>query len=320
VNKLSVEQTKFFRQRFPDSAEYKITLYALFMEFAVNSLKKKAVHSFIVPDSFLCGQYFSKLRAFLLKKLAFEHILLLKKNIFKAVPGNLVIYLAAAKKASDKHSLRTYCFEDDFPEQLPDGCIMLQNSFAENHRQRFRLFFDDFTAQKVKTMEQKSVCKLGDILELSSGVIAKNGKKSIISDRPGDSDFWHKGITSGSFVKSNQPVIWQGEYINLDPELIKSGLKNIDYDSDKILIRQTGDRVIAAVDRNKLAVLNNLHVGISKKHNLDLDRLTAYLNSDELNFYYQAVTMESDRPLAQTDLETLRELPMPEDFSGLSGQ
>ena len=101
------------------------------------------------------------------------------------------------------------------------------------------------------------------------------------------------------------------EFLN---ELQTKNYKNIDYNSDKILIRQTGDRVIAAVDRNKLAVLNNLHVGISKKHNLDLDRLTAYLNSDELNFYYQAVTMESDRPLAQTDLETLRELPMPEDF------
>ena len=60
--------------------------------------------------------------------------------------------------------------------------------------------------------------------------------------------------------------------------------------------------------------MNNLHVGISKKPQLDLDKLVQYLNSDELNFYYQTVTMEFARPMAQVDLETLRELPLAEDF------
>ena len=191
---------------------------------------------------------------------------------------------------------------------------MLQQEFLHNHRQRFRLFFDDFTHRKVKDMEATGVCRLGDLLELSSGVIGKNGKKSIIADSPEGSKYFRKGITSGKAVKSNQPVVWQNEYINLDPQLIKSGLGKVDYDSEKILIRQTGDRIIAAVDRQKLAVLNNLHVGISKKPQLDLDKLVQYLNSDELNFYYQAVTMEFARPMAQVDLETLRELPLAEDF------
>ena len=314
VNKLAADESKTLRARFPNSAEYKITLYALFMEFAVNSTQNGGIHSFIVPDSFLGGQYFTKLRNFLLKKCTFEHIILLKKNIFKAVPGNLVIYLVQCQKSTKKSTLQTFCLQDDIPEDLPVGHLMLQQEFLHNHRQRFRLFFDDFTHRKVKDMEATGVCRLGDLLELSSGVIGKNGKKSIIADSPEGSKYFRKGITSGKAVKSNQPVVWQNEYINLDPQLIKSGLGKVDYDSEKILIRQTGDRIIAAVDRQKLAVLNNLHVGISKKTQLDLDKLVQYLNSDELNFYYQAVTMEFARPMAQVDLETLRELPLSEDF------
>ena len=61
-------------------------------------------------------------------------------------------------------------------------------------------------------------------------------------------------------------------------------------------------------------MLNNLHVGTARKSDLDLEKLSDYLNSEEMLFYYQAITMESGRAMAQTDLETLRELPMPEYF------
>ena len=91
---------------------------------------------------------------------------------------------------------------------------------------------------------------------------------------------------------------------------VKSGIGKIDYDSDKILIRQTGDKIIAAVDYNKLVVLNNIHIAVSKVSSLDLECMSEYLNSDFLRRYYQAVTLESGRAMAQVDLETLRELPV----------
>ena len=115
-------------------------------------------------------------------------------------------------------------------------------------------------------------------------------------------------------MRANEPVIWDGEYINTDPAVIKSGLGKIDYRKQKLLIRQTGDRITAAVDTQGLAVLNNLHAGAAKDDKLDLERLARYLNSEEMLFYYQAITMECGRAMAQTDLETLRELPMPEYF------
>ena len=164
-------------------------------------------------------------------------------------------------------------------------------------------------------MENKSVCKLNDLIEISSGLIARNGKSSIVADTPQAAGNWQPGLTSGKEISSDGTINYHGKFINCDPEKIKSGLKNIDYSQPKILIRQTGDRITSAVDRSGLLVLNNIHVGIARNNNLDLEQLNEYLNSDEMCAYYQAITLEAARPMVQTDLETLRELPMKEFFT-----
>ncbi len=315
VGKLDKLRSAELRKRFPFSAEYKITLYALFIEFALNSTAQNGVQSFIVPDSFLCGQYFTKLRNFMLKTSSFEYFYFIKQKLFKAVPGALVIYIVSKLPPASEHTFRTVLPDEQSNFDLPEnGYIMQQNNIAGNHRQRFRLFFDRKTDEFVTAMEKKSLCKLGDILEISSGLIAKNGKASIVADQPGKDGKWLPGLTNGKEISCTGAINYQGNYINADPEKIKSGLKNIDYSQPKILIRQTGDRIISAVDRSGLLVLNNIHVGIAKNPDLDLERLSTYLNSREVCTYYQAVTLEADRPMAQIDLETLRELPLYDHF------
>ena len=55
-------------------------------------------------------------------------------------------------------------------------------------------------------------------------------------------------------------VIDKGNYINIDPKLLNKG--GWDYNvihSPKILVRQTGDTLIAAVDYDGFYHLNNIH-------------------------------------------------------------
>ena len=316
TGKLDKLRAEKLRKRFAFSAQYKISLYALFMEFAINSTADNGVHSFIVPDSFLCGQYFEKLRNFMLENCKFEQFFLINKKLFSANAGKFVIYFLSKSKANKDSELTVKMLEEEDIFDLEKGSYsMLQSEFENNYRHRFRLFFSEKVHRKIQQIEQQSVCKLGDLLTLASGLVARNGKSSIISDFPQEKGCWQRGITSGGDITKNSHIVWRGKYINCAKEAIKSGLGKIDYALPKILIRQTGDRIIAAVDRNKFLVLNNLHVAVSKVPDLDLDRLTAYLNSEEMLFYYQAITLEKNRPLAQIDLETLRELPMKEFFT-----
>lgn len=315
TGKLKNSDAQKLKKLFPNSAQYKITVYALFIEFAVNSTADNGIHSFILPDSFLCGQYFTNLRNFLLKNCSMKKIVLLRKKVFNATPGSLVIYFLRKNAPFPGSFSETLLLENgDVFDLDKTSYTIFQDEFLQNHLQRFRLFFNASDHQKVKDIEKKSVCKLGDLLTLASGVIGKNGKKSIVSTIKKSDGNYCRGITSGKFILQNKQPVWQGEYINIDPQVIKSGLGKIDYSKEKILIRQTADRIIAAVDKQGLAVTNNIHAGTAVNADIDLDKLCSYLNSPEINFYYQAITLEAHRAMAQTDLETLRELPMPEFF------
>ena len=315
VGKLDAINASVLRSRFSGSAEYKIAVYALFMELALNSTCRGGVHTFIVPDSFLCGQYFGKLRNFMLKNCAFEQIALVSKKIFKAVPGSLVIYSAVKRKPGKDHRLNAVSISNSIDAPDSKQCYsMLQSEFQHNNKQRFRLFFDEQTHKFVRDFEKNSCCLLGDILTLYSGLVAKSGQSSIVADSPQRSGNWQRGITSGSAVTPDGIVKWQGKYIDLDPDKIKSGLSKVDYSAGKIFIRQTGDRIIAGIDRSGLAALNNLHIGTAKNAGLDLEKLVKYLNSNEVLRYYQSITLEKDRPMAQVDLETLRMLPVQNDL------
>ena len=55
---------KIHIKNYPNSAEYKIQIYPLFMEMGIKLLNPFGVNNFIVPDSFLIGKYFSKIRNF----------------------------------------------------------------------------------------------------------------------------------------------------------------------------------------------------------------------------------------------------------------
>ena len=142
VGKLEKNRSAELRKRFPSSAEYKITLYALFIEFAIKSTAENGVQSFIVPDSFLCGQYFTKLRNFMVENSSFEYFYFVKQKLFKAVPGSLVIYIVSKKPPVSTQTFQSAELDGQSDFDLPErGYSMLQSEFKENHRQRFRLFF-----------------------------------------------------------------------------------------------------------------------------------------------------------------------------------
>ena len=80
----------------------------------------------------------------------------------------------------------------------------------------------------------------------------------------------------------------------------------------KILFRQTGDRIIAAVDRSTgFYCINSVHVGLVKpEHHDQLDYLIGLLNSKLITFYYREISQEQGRVLAEVKPQRIRSLPI----------
>ena len=80
--------------------------------------------------------------------------------------------------------------------------------------------------------------------------------------------------------------------------------------NDKLLVRQTGDRIIATIDYKNYYHLNNLHSFNKTNSKLELEYLLAIINSKLMSGYYLLTTLEKGRTMAQTDIETLEKLPI----------
>jgi hypothetical protein len=311
---MSAEETAFYKTNYPNSAEYKINLYAVFMEYAIRACKENGVSSLIVPDSFLLGRYFSKIRQYILDTCHINSLMLIKSQVFEsATVGQSVVYLVkrttnSTEKLKDMNIILVQSKGNISRHQYIINNYS-QKYFTTIEHGRFRMFFTKPIYDIINKIDLRKP-KLCKFFKGYSGIIAKGGKDSFISTQKIGKTY-QPGIVSGSSVL-RYCVVYEHYYINMSPELIKSGGNYDIISNDKILLRQTSDKLIAAMDYNGLYHLNNVHSFSPTNSTLSLQFVTAVLNSKLMNFYYKTISLEEGRAMAQIDIEMIEKLPIPE--------
>jgi hypothetical protein len=263
-----------------------------------------------VPDSFLLGRYFSKIRGYILKSNEIVQISWLPYKIFDATVGYSVIYTFKRQPTVNlKHgiSARLVKSNSDISDKKYIQFIYPQSYFMHLKYNRFRLFFDQDTKSIITKIEENTE-ELGSIVKFSSGLIAKNGQDTIISNIQ-KNNLWKPGIISGSEIKRYviQP---QGNFILYEKNSIKSGFECVNYFEKKLFMRQTGDSLICAIDDRGLLALNNIHIGNHVNDSYYLTFIVAIINSRLMDFFYRSISLETGRTMAQTDIETVETLPI----------
>ncbi len=291
---------------YPNSAEYKINLYPLFIERALMLCKERGVQSYIVPDSFLLGKYFSKIRKYILDTAQISKILLFSEPVFEAVVGYSVVYVF--KKTTDvKNNVDVIKVNSSDLTSLKSFSY-LQSTFEKTKLNRFRLYSNDREKNLVEKIEEQKK-SISDLIEFKSGLISKIGQKEIIFSEKKNEE-WHPGIISGGEIR-RYSILWDGNYIRYNKDLIKSGFGNVSYFENKIFVRQTGDKIISALDNAGYLCLNNVHVGNIVNKIYTPETIISILNSKLINKYYEIVSLEKGRVMAQIDIDVLESIPVP---------
>lgn len=324
VKKIPHELNTLYRARYPGTAEYKISAYALFIEKALAFTRTGGYHGFIVPDSWLTGKYFSKLRNFLLTQSSFKQIVLIKRDFWKGLHiGRSVVYVVqkTGRKNKQKHFSAALVDSPDDLRAIEKRNIFISTSRIQKRTgRRIVVYPDDKTRRIVEKMEDAGDV-LSNYLRFYSGLIGKKGKKSILvkgfpekyrraRNIPIHTEYtgFSGVIESGKNLGRNS-ITFNDCYIVHDPMLYKSGYDVAKYRNPKIFLNQTGCTLKACYDDQGFFCLNNIHIAYPVKENIDLHFYTALLNSRALNFYYGVMSMEQGRVLAQTDIDFLHQLP-----------
>jgi adenine-specific DNA-methyltransferase len=305
----------YLRDRWANSAEYKISYYPLFIERAIELLAEKGRLAFILPDSFLIGKYFSVIRKYILETTKIKEIVFCRENFWEdaevGCPTLLVLERESKKLSRDNNSVSV---------KLADTAAniktrkFIENSYPQHvfhslTRNRFELYFDSPSQKLVEAMRNASTNKLGEVMTGYSGVIAASGysKDDIIAERKVNS-FFQKGLHSGSEVLGYR-INYAGGWIRIEEKALRSGYDPRIMENPKVVIRQTGDSLIAAVDRKRLYHVNNVHSLSPKTTEVSLEWVCLLLNSSVMNRFYHIISMELGRVMAQTDIDQLEELP-----------
>jgi len=312
VNKMTDKDKAIYNKKYSNSAEYKISYYAMFMELAIKIANYDGISTFIVPDSFLLGMYFSKIREFILHKSIIKIINLFTYKIFgNATVGFSVIYLIRNKLNPTLNndlicsliSSRDMFLKGDYPSHT-----LNTSYYRKIDRTRFRLFFSKKDEELVNRIESNSIF-LSEFYTGRTGIRSKIGQKNILSKEKINRKYLPV-LTSSSQVKKFK-IIYDNDYVHLEPKLLNSGGWEYDIiNNPKIIIPQTGDKITAAIDRNCYYHLNNIHSFAPHKKGLELQYVCAILNSNLINWFYKKISLEEGRAMAQIDIETAEKLPI----------
>jgi adenine-specific DNA-methyltransferase len=295
--------------------DYQLDTYLLFLERGICLLREGGIQSFIVPNTWLPSIMFKSIRRFIFGQTRLNSLVDIRTSVFSAVVDNNII--THSKIAPEANSFPVLAYtEDGFAP------IYLQQQEAwhsdEGNTVSVALTpeLDAIAAvvRQHKTLENYFTITPGcKPYQVGKGVPKQT--REIVSAKPFTSpkqeSLHFRPLLRGRLI-SQYKIIWNNDlWINFG-EWLAEPRESAQYDAaEKIVIRQTGDSLIAALDPHQFVVMNNMFTIVPISPASPVRFALAALNSSVLNWYYQnCVNPEKGEALAEVKKGHLTKLPL----------
>ncbi len=284
-------------------------LFRPFVEQGIRLLAKGGMFGLVLPDIVLLKNY-TETRRYLLEQLALTRIDWWPMPFPSAVIDAATI--VGIKQPTPKDHRVATCVRDGamaVEHEIP------QNDFWENPRLAFNVHL---TPEKRRVLKKLDACpRLGDYFEVHEGVHSGNIRRELFVSSKIDDTCRELYFGRGEIVPYHME--WHGQYIRLGamPRLrTRERYANLGqpqwHDREKILVRRTGDHVLAAIDRCRRFASNNFFLVFPRKPcSLNLAGLCALLNSQLMTWYFRAIEPRCGRVFAELKIKHLTAFPLP---------
>ncbi len=297
----------YLKQHFPRTAQYKIELYAVFIERVLQLLREGGLHSFIVPNSFLAGVYLEDLRNLMALDNTLVDLAFLQFQVFRAAKLDSVIYIVKREKPTPATRLRLRKADESF-QTIPEGeQVLTVKQWQQSAGRTFAMTTGAGAQRLVRELEQ-APRRLSDLATIHLGLVPKSN--DLVSDSRTSTarDGLLRARDFGRYEQAT-PIRW----FDFAHTEIAGGTKDA-------AVYQTGPRIVAHAIRN-LRIPRRLVCGLAEAgtftdgtvHNIlpkpGVDALTllGILDSNVIDRYYAARFPEH-----RIKGEYLKSLPMPE--------
>jgi len=286
-----------------------LDIFRPFVEHGIMLTLSTGMFGMVLPDIILLKNY-EDTRRYILENLTITRIDWWGMAFASAVIDASTI-IGQKKDAPENHliAVSVHDLETPLSHEIP------QSDFRKNPRYVFNLFL---TREKRQILEElKNYPKVGDFFEVHEGVHSGNIRKELFIGEPVDDTC--RQLLFGRDEIAPYHLKWNGLYIRLSmvPEKkSKQRYANAGrsewYAQEKVLVRRTGDFVLAALDSENRYASNNFFILFPKTTcSLDLAGLCAFLNSKFATWYFRTIEPRKGRVFAELKIKHLSVFPIP---------
>ena len=290
---------------------YQPESFLLFIEKSFYLSKQGGVISLIIPNTWATNLKFVDIRRFITSQSTIINISHYHHSVFDAVVDTEVVTFE--KRITENQIVNVFNHIDKDNNKLVQH---KQEKWKINNGEPINIFADEITDGIISLIKIGSN-PLKNYCDIYSGVKPYEVEKGhppqtreMLKSRVYDSTF-QKNDTYRRLIRGKdiRQFInnWDGHrWIKYGKNLAAPRKSSI-FNQPKIIIRQTGDSLIATYDDSSFICLNNTHV-INSKNGVNLKFILALLNSSVLTFYFQYLNPETGEALAEVKKANVEKL------------
>jgi type I restriction-modification system DNA methylase subunit len=320
------EVAKSFLNQHYACQSYQLDSYLLFLERSIKTLLRDAGHfGMIIPNPWLTNILQQNTRRFVTQNAKVQEIVHFLFPVFTGVTVDTEILLL--KKAEPEQGVALVTIAETqagFEKfQLGEGITQIQHE-QDVWRGLDGGIINIFLTKADGKLKAKIASKgitADSLLEINVGIkpyqVGKGTPpqtQKIVDERSFDSlkklDKSYRLYLRGSDIDRYAIAPLEDRFIKYGPWLAEPRPAANFEAPVKILVRQTGDSLVAALDEHQYLCLNNLHVLVPKAKKMDVRYILGILNSKVLNWYYQSLNPEAGEALAEVKRTNVAALPI----------
>jgi type I restriction-modification system DNA methylase subunit len=295
------------------SFEYQINTYVLFYDHGLGLLRQGGILGYITPATFTYQHYFQNIRK-MMQPLEVRSICKYGFAVFEdADIGDTVSFVIQKLPRKNKATQILVCQNK---EETSITHTLVNYEYLIKKDGTYNLSSDEVLDKAYKKSKLLGEC--ADIVvsikayEIGKGVPSQTPE--ITASKPFNHN--HKATASclpclvGSnfhrYTLTPHPIMWieYGEWLAAPRPSCPF------FESEKIVIRQTADRIIAHLDDTQSVNLNNVYNIGRPRNGLEIKYILAILNSTLMKVVYRAVSQEKGKLFAEVKKVYLEKLPI----------
>ncbi len=302
--------------------DYQKDLYLLFLERYESLIKPNHLLGVIISNTWLQSVNLRKIRQYLTSKYSWIKILHLTEKAFKAVVDTHVLIFQKTNTGVQSNS---QVIVDFMKNKISNQHHLLSGDFIATNGDPINIVANPVEQELSKKINSNSVL-LENLFSVYNGIkpfevgkgkppqtekIAKEQPYVVEGKAP---DKTWKPLLRGGLI--NRYVNnWANNYWVLYGEWLAAprDAKIFEF-PQKVMVRQTGDSIIATLIESGFIARNNMHIILPKEeitiNNYRLEYLLGIMNSKLMDFAYELINPEKGEALAEIKKKHVEQLPI----------